>query len=321
MAMSQPGPSEICTLINLFRAAAHSELRKSRAGIPLGLVRSFAIMKPLIESLQNPKIKLAHRLRDSRYRRRTGQIVIDGLREIEVAYRAGVVLETIFYPGGQGESSVPPPAMDQWPAELLQPVAERVFEKVTYGQRVSQAVAVATAPLRKLENLRLPAEPLLLVLDQVEKPGNIGAVARTAATAGADALVLADPACEVFNPNAIRSSLGTVFSLPIAVCTATELQSWLDKAGIRVVRACVDGAVSLWQIQLGGPLAIVLGSEAHGLGRQWDRPGWQAVQIPMTPGADSLNLSVSAAVLCYEALRQRAVAAPTIGAPPVISTI
>lgn len=262
-------------------------------------------MKPIIESLQNPKIKLAQRLRDSRSRRRTGQILVDGIREIDVAYRAGVALEIIFYPITDDGRAVAPPPMVSWPGSLLQPVNERVFEKIAYGQRMSQAVAIAQAPNLELEKLRLPLEPLVLVLDQVEKPGNIGAVARTAATAGADALILTDPACEVFNPNAIRASLGTVFSLPIAVCAASRLESWLKVAGIRLVRACVDGAVSMWNVELRGPLAIALGSEAHGLGPEWNRAEWPAVQIPMKPGADSLNLSVSAAVLCYEALRQR----------------
>lgn len=262
-------------------------------------------MKPIIESLQNPKVKHALRLRDSRTRRRSGQILIDGIREIEVARRAGVALETIFYPLGDDGNPVAPPSMDAWPESPLQPVSDRVFEKLAYGERASGAVAVAQAPELDLEKLQLPERPLVLVLDRVEKPGNIGAVARTAATAGADALVLTDPACEVFNPNAIRASLGTVFSLSIAVCSADRLADWLEASAIRLVRACVDGAVSMWDIELGGSLAIALGSEAHGLGPEWNRPQWPAVQIPMKPGADSLNLSVSAAVLCYEAIRQR----------------
>ncbi|MGN6544351.1 MAG: TrmH family RNA methyltransferase, partial [Aureliella sp.] len=176
-------------------------------------------MKPIIESLQNPKVKHALRLRDSRARRRSGQILIDGIREIEVARRAGVALETIFYPLSDAGNPVAPPSMDHWPEAALQPVSDRVFEKLAYGERTGGAVAVACAPKLDLEKLQLPDQPLVLVLDRVEKPGNIGAVARTAATAGADALVLTDPACEVFNPNAIRASLGTVFSLSIAVCS------------------------------------------------------------------------------------------------------
>ena len=262
-------------------------------------------MKPIIESIQNPKIKLAMRLRDSRYRRRTGQIVIDGLREIEAARRAGLVLDTIFCTSSLVALEAAETYVQGWPQAIIQPVTERVFEKIAYGQRMSQAVAVATAPRIELKDLRLPKQPLILVLDQVEKPGNIGAVARTLATAGADALVLTDAHCEVFNPNAIRASLGTVFSLPIASTTVLELQSWLIESGIAAVRACVDGSISMWQTNLRGPMAIVLGSEAHGLSEHWNRTEWPAVQIPMQAGADSLNLSVSAALLCYESLRQR----------------
>ena len=262
-------------------------------------------MKPIIESLQNPKIKLVQRLRDSRFRRRAGQIVIDGLREIETARRAGLAIETIFCNSSTLAADDFEPAFRSFPADLLQGVSDRVFEKMTYGQRMSQAIAVAATPSLALENLQLKAEPLILVLDRVEKPGNIGAVARTAATAGADALLLTDPLCEVFNPNAIRASLGTVFSLPIAVVTFEQLRNWLRDQRIGLVRACVDADASMWKANLRGGLAIALGSEAHGLGTQWERSDWPAVQIPMCSGADSLNLSVSAAVLCYEALRQR----------------
>lgn len=262
-------------------------------------------MKPTIESLHNPKVKQVVRLRDSRFRRRTGQILIDGVREIDAARRAGIALEAIYCAPAMASFEAERGMLPGWPVELIQPVSERVLEKLTYGQRNSQAVAVASAPTLELERLQLPSKPLIIVLDQAEKPGNIGAVARTLATAGADALVLTDPNCEVFNPNAIRASLGTIFSLPIAVVPADRFRTWIDERSIGLVRACVDGAVNMWVAELDGPLAIVLGSEAHGLGKEWNRTAWPAVQIPMRPGADSLNLSVSAGVLCYEALRQR----------------
>ena len=262
-------------------------------------------MKPVIESLQNPKVKLAVRLRDSRFRRRSGQIIIDGLREIEAASKAGVAFDTIFCAPSKLASDASETIVQSWPRDAVQPVTERVLEKISFGQRLSLAVAIAAAPDLALERLHLPQQPLIVVLDQVEKPGNIGAVARTLATAGADALVLTDPRCEVFNPNAIRASLGTVFSLPVATAPAVSFQAWLKHREVAAVRACVDGSLSMWQTDLRGSLAIILGSEAHGLGTRWERLEWPAVQIPMRRGADSLNLSVSAAVLCYEALRQR----------------
>lgn len=246
------------------------------------------------------------RLRDSRARRRTGQILIDGIREIGTALKAGLQLDTIFFPNGGSELDAARRPMATWPEALQQPVSQRVFDKLKYGERDNGAVAIASTPDLTLDRLELGSQPLVLVLDRAEKPGNLGAVVRTAASAGAAALVLTDPGCEVFNPNAIRASLGTVFSLPIAVTTTDQLSSWLEKRQMRLVRACVDGATSMWDVDLTGALAIALGSEAHGLGSEWDRPGWPAIRIPMVPGADSLNLSVSAALFCYEALRQRA---------------
>ncbi len=247
-------------------------------------------MKPTIESLQNPKVKHAQRLRDSRYRRRTGQILIDGVRELRLALANNVAVETIFV--CDSADDVP------WQAhsEIVQPVTEKVFAKLAYGERDNGVVAVAKAPELSLTELQLSNNPLIIVLDRVEKPGNIGAVVRTAATAGASAVVLVDPQCEVFNPNSIRASLGTVFSLPIAVSPFDAWVKWQTSQGIRVVRACVDGSKCMWESDFSGALAIVLGSEAHGLGPNWNNPQWPAVQIPMTDSGDSLNLSVSAAV-------------------------
>lgn len=265
--------------------------------------------KPPIESLQNPKVKLAIKLRESRARRKHGLILIDGVREIEVARRAGVQFETVFCAVEQAGEL-------QSFAEFMQPASTAVMERLAYGERSSPAVAIAHRPDTSLDRLseRLGAHPspLVLVLDRAEKPGNIGAIARTAATAGAQGLVLIDPGCELFNPNAIRASLGTLFSLPIAVASLSQLPVWLDKHSLRLVRACVDGAQSMWDMDLTGPLAIALGSEAWGLGESWARPDWPAVQIPMVAGGDSLNLSVSAAVLCYESLRQRLDQSPKV---------
>lgn len=281
--------------------------RLSNFDIPSAVcVKANSGMKPSIESLQNPKVKKAVSLRESRFRRRTGQILIDGVREIDMAIRAQVALEAIFYDAAtHGSDQAHAPQCD-WPSELMQPVNKRVFEKLCYGERLSGAVAIAFVPDLTIERLQLAPSPLILVLDRVEKPGNIGAVTRTAASAGAAALILTEPSCEVFNPNAIRASLGTVFSLPIAVTSTDRLSSWLEEQGLRLVRACVDGAKEMWEVDLTGALAIALGSEAYGLGPEWNRADWPAVKIPMVPGADSLNLSVSAAVFCYEALRQRA---------------
>ena len=192
-------------------------------------------------------------------------------------------------------------------------VGERAFEKVAFGDRADGVVAVARPPSVDIARLELPADPLVVVLEAVEKPGNLGAIARTADGAGADALIVADPRCDLFNPNAIRASLGTLFALPLARATAAETRAWLLERGIRVVAARVDGAVPLAEADLRGPLAIVLGSEAAGLSETWTGGPIEAVRLPMLGVADSLNVSAAAAVLLYEARRQREVALDTPG--------
>ena len=152
-----------------------------------------------------------------------------------------------------------------------------------------------------------------MVVEGVEKPGNLGAILRSADGAGADALIAADPRTDLFNPNAIRASLGTVFTVPVAAATTSEVMAWLRARGIGLVVARVDGATVHTAADLAGPVAIVLGSEAHGLTGTWDGPDVRAVRLPMLGSADSLNVSAAAAVLLYEARRQRDAA---LGATP-----
>ncbi|MGH2513338.1 MAG: TrmH family RNA methyltransferase, partial [Candidatus Limnocylindrales bacterium] len=167
-------------------------------------------------------------------------------------------------------------------------------------------VGVIRTPPVGLDRLALPAEPLVVVAESVEKPGNLGAILRSADGAGADALIAADPRTDVFNPNAIRASLGTIFSVPVAVASSADTIAWLMARRIRIIAARVDGSVPYTEANLRGPLAIVLGSEAHGLAGAWSMPGIEAVHLPMLGSADSLNVSVAAAILLYEARRQRA---------------
>ncbi len=155
--------------------------------------------------------------------------------------------------------------------------------------------------------LHLPGDPLVIVLEGVEKPGNLGAVLRSADGAGADAVIVADPRTDLFNPNAVRASLGSIFTVPLAAGSSTEVRNHLAAAGLRVVAARVDGAITYTEVDLRGPLAIVLGSEADGLTGAWADEGVVAVRLPMLGVADSLNVSIAAAVLLYEARRQRGV--------------
>jgi TrmH family RNA methyltransferase len=169
-------------------------------------------------------------------------------------------------------------------------------------------VAVIRTPPTGLDRLDVSDASLVVVAEGVEKPGNLGAILRSADGAGADALIVADPRTDPFNPNAIRASLGTIFSVPLAAATSVETLAWLSERGIRPVAATVRAEAVYADIDLRGPIAIVLGSEARGLTDTWGDPGVLAVRIPMHGVADSLNVSVAAAVLLYEARRQRGAA-------------
>jgi TrmH family RNA methyltransferase len=166
-------------------------------------------------------------------------------------------------------------------------------------------VAVVRTPPTDLARLAPGEESLVVVVEAVEKPGNLGAILRTADGAGVDAVIAADPRTDLFNPNAIRASLGTVFTRPVAAAPTAEVLAWLADRGIRPVAARVDAERPYTDADLRGPVALVLGSEAEGLREAWDDAGVEPVRIPMHGTADSLNVSVAAAVLLYEAVRQR----------------
>ncbi len=259
----------------------------------------------VLRSPANPRIRHAARLRTGRYRRRSGQFVVDGLREIQRAVAAGVRPVELFLQTQQSER------LRQQHADLLAApqlahcqtlVAPAAFEKLAYGERNEGAVAVFETPSRTLEELRLPPSPLLLIADGVEKPGNLGAILRSADAAGVDAVLCSDCATDLFHPNVIRASTATVFTLPAAACSGEAARSFLAAHGIQVVAARVDASATMWQADLGGAVALLVGAEDRGLGPQWQS---QAIRIPMAGRADSLNVSVAAAVLAFEARRQR----------------
>ncbi len=185
------------------------------------------------------------------------------------------------------------------------PVSEKVFQKLAFGQRAEGLLAVAETPRPGLSSLVLPENGLVAVLEGVEKPGNVGAVLRSADAAGVSAVLIADGRTDLYNPNAIRASLGTIFTMPLGEATGGDVREWLREQKCAIVAARVDGALPYTAVDYRGPTAIVLGSEAAGLSPLWNGPDIQAVRLPMLGAADSLNVSVTAAVLFYEALRQR----------------
>lgn len=264
----------------------------------------------MITSPHNPRVKQAARLRDHDERRKERRILIDGAREILRALAAGVKLHELFVCRELCRSAEAQRLLEALPvagAEVFE-VSERVFARLAFGQRSEGVVAVAAVPEHRLEGIVLPENPLVAVLEGVEKPGNIGAVLRSADAAGVSALVLADPRTDLFNPNAIRASLGTIFSLPVAVATAGEVLAWLRAHRLQILAARVEGAALYTEIDYRTPAALVFGSEATGLSPLWCGDDVRAIRLPMLGTADSLNVSASAAVLFYEALRQRSAA-------------
>lgn len=259
---------------------------------------------PTITSPHNPRIKSAAKLRKRRSRQRQGRIIIDGLREIARAVEADIPLAEIFYVPEQCGEEVQS-LLQQATASGAETLAVTppLMERLAYGERNEGLVATAPLPLRELAGLALPERPLVAVLEGLEKPGNVGAVLRTADGAGLDAVLVADAGTDVFNPNTIRASLGAVFSLPLAVAPAGEVLAWLRERHFRLLAARVDGAVDYRQADYAAPAALILGSEAGGLSELWQAEDMTALQVPMRGHTDSLNVAATAAVLFYEARR------------------
>ncbi len=184
-------------------------------------------------------------------------------------------------------------------------VTRPVFEKLAFGERSEGLVAVAVPPDLALDHLVLPSEALVAVLEGIEKPGNIGAVLRSADAAGVAAVIVADEGTDLFNPNAIRASLGAIFTVPVAAASSREVLDWLRRQGFSIYAAWLDGTEDYSRVPYHGRSAVVLGSEAHGLSDLWRGEGITRVRLPMCGVVDSLNVSAAAAVLFYEAVHQR----------------
>lgn len=264
-------------------------------------------MAAYITSAKNPRIRDAIRLRDARHRRKQGRILIDGVREISRALAAGIVPAELYFCESLCQTSAAGDLLrraEAQGAEMIR-VAEPVLEKLAFGNRTEGMVAVAPTPDAGLAGLSPPGGALIAVLEGVEKPGNVGAVLRSADAAGLSAVIVADGGTDLFNPNAIRASLGTIFTVPVAEATSEETLRWLNERKFTIFAARVDGAVLYTEADYTGSSAVVFGSESKGLSDLWASGRVQAVRLPMLGAADSLNVSVTAAVIFYEAIRQR----------------
>lgn len=247
-------------------------------------------------------MKELQQLRESKKRRESGLFLIEGARELQRALASGYVCRTL-YVADRDLGSEAKAIVDSLPRNLQFRMSRDVFEHVAVRENVDGLLAVMEPKLWTFADLPKTKAPFLLVLENVEKPGNFGAMARSADGVGVDGIVILDPRADLYNPNAVRASVGALFSRPLIACTHEDFINYCRQASIRIIAATPHAQDYHHQKDLRGPLAIVLGSEAWGLSEKWTMA--EAVKIPMNGIADSLNVSVAAAVLMYEALRQR----------------
>lgn len=260
-----------------------------------------------ITSRQNERVKQAVKLRDARQRKKQGRFIIDGVREIGRALDAGIEIVEVFV----CPQLCKPPTAQELLARLdnsgavVAEVTGEVYAKLTFGSRSDGVVVVANTPERNLDALELPANPLIAILERVEKPGNVGAILRSADGAGMDAVIVVDPQTDLFNPNTIRSSVGTVFSKQVCTSPLDQTLARLREWKVSLVAARPEAGQLYTEIDFSLGTAIVLGSEARGLTAAWQQADIAGIRLPMQGIADSLNVSTTAAVLFYEARRQR----------------
>ncbi len=265
-----------------------------------------------ITSTSNPRVRQAARLREADARRETGLALVDGRRELARAAAAGIEVVEVFLDADAPADATLEALLESLAARgtRLVALARKPFEKIAFGSRNEGVVGVVRFSGRRLEAFRVAVDRPVLVIEGVEKPGNLGAILRTADAAGIAGVIACDTATDPANPAAIRASLGTVFTVPLAVATAEEAIAWCASHGRRVIAAMPDGKRLWHEAALSGATAILLGSEAHGLSRHWQeaadrgRIAFETVRLPMRGIADSLNVSATAAILAYEALRQ-----------------
>lgn len=260
----------------------------------------------MLTSTANARVKSVARLRERRHRDRTGRFVIEGRRELAAAASGGWPVETVFYCeslfAGRGERELIERLAGQ--GAVCEAASAAVFGKMSYRHTPDGLLAVAETPGCALADLPAADAGLWLVAARIEKPGNLGAMLRSADAAGAAGVLLADARTDPFNPNVVRASVGALFTVPLAVDDAAAVRAWLAARSIRILAASPVGARAYYEADFSGAAALVIGSEDAGLDAEWLAAG-DAVRIPMAGRADSVNAATAAAVLLFEARRQR----------------
>lgn len=264
-----------------------------------------------ITSLQNPKIKNALKLNDRRERNETGLFLIEGYRELKRAADGGVKVQSLFicpeFFLGENEDGLIQQIKKNG-AEIFV-CASHVFEKLSYRDRPDGLIGIGVQMKIGLSELAQALvnknNPFLIVAEAIEKPGNLGTILRSADAAGADGVIVCDRCTDIYNPNVVRASVGTLFTLPVVEAQSCEILAWLNERGVRVVAATPSASEEFTQTDLKGPVAIAVGTEQLGLSKQWMDAADIRVRIPMHGIADSLNVATATTLLLYEVVRQR----------------
>ena len=276
-----------------------------------------------ITSFQNPTVRNLLLLQEkSRARREQGLFVVEGRRELEHCLEAGFTVKTLFICPGIAETtefvenyflcgspknqfSTNSQTNDIESVASIIEIPEALYRKVAYRESTEGIIAEVEYKSLTLEELRLPDNPLVMVLESVEKPGNLGAVLRSADAAGVDAVIFCDPLTDLYNPNLIRASIGAVFTVPTVLASSQEAIAFLQERGIQILTAQLQDSSLYYDIDMRRGTALVMGTEATGLTDLWRKAASAHIRIPMLGQLDSLNVSVSAAILLFEAVRQR----------------
>lgn len=258
-----------------------------------------------ITSAQNPKIRTLLELQEkSRTRKKTGLFVVEGRRELLHCIEAGYEPHTVFVCTEILKQEEIEEIAGKCECSFIG-IPQHLYDKVAYRGGTEGVIAELHCREMTLESIELPDNPLVVVLESVEKPGNLGAVLRSADASGVDAVIVCDPLTDIYNPNLIRSSIGAIFTVPVATATSEETISWLKANGIRIYTAQLQDSEWYYDTDMKDGTAIVMGTEATGLTEVWRKAADAHIKIPMLGKLDSLNVSVSAAILMFEAVRQR----------------
>lgn len=256
----------------------------------------------MITSPQNERIKYLVQLQQkSSLRRQEGLFVVEGRRELLHCINADYEVKTIFVDNQKDDALLD---IDSKNAEIIE-VSPKVYEKIAYRESTEGVVAIVKACKNTLQDFAQKENPLYVVIEAVEKPGNLGAILRSADAAGVDGVIVCDPLTDLYNPNLIRASIGAIFTVPTVVCTSEECIAWLKENKIQILTAQLQDSSLYYDVDMKKATAIVMGTEATGLTQQWRMAADKHIRIPMCGKLDSLNVSVSSAILMFEAIRQR----------------